>query len=508
MVNLANFSCPDQPLRPNLMSDGSEVFPYLWRYFLSHQPLHDWVMRADPYATAFVSPKQTAQGIAYCCNFAVPSQWKDMEAAFDLGELFVPDHAYSHFMCGTVVGATSFHKNLVCALGPAASRHPRFLPSYQTSVRRMIIDTGSSRSINIVEFSWMQDGTLIVTAKILIPPDPAMPYQSAGCTGAFAFFSDVTPAGEVPTVPTSLVSFVEAPRCPYCIAHGSLGCYCSDSFRRRATRMCDEYSPVVWPPRIAHDRKGAALDTYNHVRILLNTIKHMAHAKITAHVVSPLETIKAGGVVSRTYKLGPSRFVIRQVTFRPSNSLDADTLRQVADKLRLLRTGSMSLKHALRELEENGCCNERDSIAENNDRTIYDLSFDSSATYAQFPTVFSRRFEEGSLAGVACGPCSKRGGGGDWTCDHQGGGNHPSKREESAEAVKPMTTIQDITTKVAETSSGIVVPKEGLACSLCGKTFSQQGSLNRHVKNIHEEKKIPCQFCNMSFGQMFDLKVS
>lgn len=226
------------------MTDGSDIFPYLWRYFLTHQHLRDWLMRAPPQTTASLSPAQIAQGTAFCCNFSVPNLWADMAPCFDLGEMFVPDHSYSHFMCGSMIAATSFHKHLVCALGPAAARTPASVLAYSTTARRMVVDMGSSRSINIIEFSWMADAALMVIVKVLVPPDPLHPFDSAGCTGAFALFTDVSPAGPLRVAPRSLVSFVEAPRCPICTQTGSLGCYCRNS-STQPPRLSAQYPPLL-----------------------------------------------------------------------------------------------------------------------------------------------------------------------------------------------------------------------------------------------------------------------
>lgn len=517
MIDLAQLSSPGEQPAPSRMSDGSEIFPYLWRYFLHHEPLRDWLMRAEPFAAAAVSPRQAGQGIAFCCNFSVPPVWKDMAASFDLGEMFIPDHAYSQFMCGTVVAATSYHKHLVCALGPAASRDAPFLPSYQTCVRRMVVDMGSSRSINIIEFSWMQDGALIVTAKILVPPDPSFPYQSAGCTGAFAFFKDVMPAGPTPTILRSLVSFVEVPRCPFCTARGSLGCYCSGELAARASREGEDYSSAVWPPRLPHDVQGPTIDTYHNIRSRLDLIQHIAHVKITAHVVTSQDVVRESGPPAKTYKLGPSRFVVRAVLFRPANSFEADTLRQVADKLRLLRAGSLRVTAALQEQEHA-------ANATSGQLTGYDIgdseqwsspgklsgdaiscpsasNIGSDRVYrSNFATVLS---SQSSCVSGACRACANP-----W--QNHGRQAHTCSAAAStgiSEGTKSRTGSVHIS-NITDAPSDGTFPWKRLRCPRCDKTFSQQGSLNRHLKNIHEENKIPCQFCNMSFGQMFDLKVS
>jgi len=49
-------------------------------------------------------------------------------------------------------------------------------------------------------------------------------------------------------------------------------------------------------------------------------------------------------------------------------------------------------------------------------------------------------------------------------------------------------------------------PPIRLECPKCPKTFSQQGSLNRHLRSIHESRKLHCRYCDLAFGQAFDLK--
>lgn len=431
-----------------------------------------------------------------------------MAACFDLGEMFIPDHPYSHFMCGSVVAATPFHKHLVCALGQAASRTSEHLPSYRTRVRRMVVDMGSSRSINIIEFSWMDDGALIVTTKILVPPNPNKQFQSAGCSGAFALFNNVIPGGQPPLIPRSLVSFVEAPRCPVCTQTGALGCYCSSPPITHYSVIPDDYSSSVWPPRIANDIPLNQIDTYHNIRVRLDLIQHVAHVKITAHLVTTNDMLNTGAA----YKLGPSRFVVKAVLFRPSNMFEANTLRQVADKLRLLRSGILSLASHTNTSNSQSLLFKTHNLAHfpqpqvtahsGDEETNNTAQIHSSATLTELPhSLLSTQITGAHVL--------------------------PSESSQVSSAYKSAVSRAKITTAtVSATKSGIsrsaskiteitetpstttAQAVKKLYCQLCDKTFSQQGSLNRHLKNIHEEQKIPCQYCSMVFGQMFDLKVS
>lgn len=487
--------------------DGAQLFPYLWRYFLRHPPISQWLMRSGPQSTSIVSPSHVAQGIGFCCNFTVPQHWSDMTPSFDLGEMFIPHHYYQNFMCGTVVAATSYHKHLVCALGKAAVRDPQSLPSYRTTVRRMVIDTSSSRSINIVEFSWMEDSTLIVTAKVLVPPDPNRSFQPAGCSGAFALFSNIQPGQLPPEIPQSLVSFVEAPRCRFCTQSGAVSCCCTNAMIKDYTQTEDPYTTAVWPPRIDYNLKKPSIDAYYNIRNVLNLITHISHVKVTAHVVLRHTEKRPDGRIINTYKLGPSRFVIKAVSFRRSNPFESDTLRQVADKLRLLRSASIRVANAIsakkqQQAKQNNLIDSQDLInfpqLDINNHSLYNTAGVSTPS-SQRSTVHSPNSSESSFLSSPCVSCGRY-----LVTDHSTKCSQCQVvRKRKTQFFQPNNSYYQPTNVRTGDTMLVRIP-----CPRCDKTFSQQGSLNRHLKNIHEERKIPCQFCNMSFGQMFDLKVS
>lgn len=114
------------------------------------------------------------------------------------------------------------------------------------------------------------------------------------------------------------------------------------------------------------------------------------------------------------------------------------------------------------------------------------MSFGCSIAHMQFPTVSSTKGCRGS---VAYGSCSKVGKARNWTGNPHDRG-HFANNKKSGEAGKcSTTTIQDVTTKTTEAPSNVVAPEEKLACPLCSKMFSQQGSLNRHLKMFMKRKR-------------------
>eukprot|EP00178_Gracilaria_changii_P023148 TRINITY_DN697_c0_g1_i1.p1 TRINITY_DN697_c0_g1~~TRINITY_DN697_c0_g1_i1.p1 ORF type:complete len:597 (-),score=64.80 TRINITY_DN697_c0_g1_i1:1779-3392(-) len=500
----------------SISHDGSELFPLLWRQFLRHEHLRDWLMRHPPYNISQVNPTNVSQGVAFCCNFATPDLWSDMASSFDMGEMFIPDHPYRHFMCGSVVAASPFHKHLICVLGSAATRHASVMNSYKTHVRRMVVDMRSSVFINMIEFSWMEDGMLIVTIKVLVPPLPYSRRFTAGCSGAYALFDNVTPGGALPSAPVSFVSFVEAPPCPSCSAQGSLGCYCSDALALR-----NSFSSAAWPQHITDDTitddiGNSTSTTLQNVRLRLASIHRFSHVKVTAHVVTPQLQQRYDGLPIRTYKLGPSRFIIKAVDFRPTTPFESDILRQVADKWRLLQAGSLEVFSLLtngqtkkpHEEDNNNLLSSKPNSLLSLPSTDFELSH--SITTNMFDELVKDTLDRSSSASSeehapsnTCHLCGR-------SKETLPDGTDLSicicmlkTEKQTASSCDSYQTYDTADNKQATKLKSSRHP----TCHLCGKVFSQQGSLNRHLKNIHEEKKIPCQYCPMSFGQMFDLRV-
>lgn len=510
-----------KPIAPNVsgvehMRNGTEVFPFLWTHFLAHQHISDWLMRVPPFNVASFSSAQIERGTGFCCNFSVPELWSDMTDCFNIGEMFVPDHPYSHFMCGSMVAASSFNKHLVCALGPGAARTPVAIQGYTTTSRRMVVDMGSSRSIRIMEFSWLADGTLMVIAKILVAPDRRRPFDQAGCTGAFAIFTDVEAGGKLPTAPRSLVGFIEAPRCPVCIQTGSLGCYCLNRPCKNALPLVPDRSSAVYPPRLDRDLTTSsslhAADTYDNVRVRLGLIRHVAHVKVTAHHVFTKSYVDANGQTVMTYSLGPARFVIKEVHFRAANALESHTLRQAAAKFRLLRSGALRIAKALGS-KYTTTTSTRSSTLCIDDVGNFDFEHDDlfaeevpRVLEGSWTTESERGFTDdgNTIDAVSLITGSDHSGFGRALTSHDAGMINAalagSNTDEWGYNVNAMGS--------AHHTNELNALSIRLSCPKCDKTFSQQGSLNRHLKNIHEQKKIPCEYCPMTFGQMFDLKVS
>ena len=47
---------------------------------------------------------------------------------------------------------------------------------------------------------------------------------------------------------------------------------------------------------------------------------------------------------------------------------------------------------------------------------------------------------------------------------------------------------------------------EEFFCKMCGMSFTQNGSLKKHIATIHEQKKYPCPECDRIFTQSSGLR--
>ncbi|CAN8074404.1 unnamed protein product [Agarophyton chilense] len=507
---MLNINESDQHSIASPSSDGSELFPRLWRYFLRHQHIRDWLMRKPPYCAPQVNPASVKEGVGFCCNFSTPEHWSDMGSCFEMGEMFIPDHQFRNFMCGSVIAASPFHKHLICALGSAAARHSSILASYKTQVRRMVVDMRSAHAINLLEFSWMEDGMLIVMSKVLVPPISGSRRTTSGCSGAFALFNNTAPGGNLPTAPISFVSFVEAPLCPSCTAQGSLGCHCPAAVHTR-----DQNSSSTWPLVATDSTCNPSSTTMQNLRMKLASIRRISHVKVTAHIVTPEIQYRASGMPIRSYKLGPSRFIIKAADFRPSTPFESDTLRQVADKWRLLRIGSLRILSFLAQ-DQKASLDKDDVLLRSKSGSLLSIpstDLEQCTSENTLPSTgmfeelirtdqYSSSFSEDDFQSSTCKSCGRSNESVQDGSDLSICACMLSIGEQTASSCESYETSVDCEVKRTLTTKSSNRPK----CDLCGKEFSQQGSLNRHMRNIHEEKKIPCQYCSMSFGQMFDLR--
>ncbi|KAI0562571.1 hypothetical protein FGB62_58g125 [Gracilaria domingensis] len=257
-----------------------------------------------------------------------------------------------------------------------------------------------------------------------------------------------------------------------------------------------------------------------NVRVRLASIHRISHVKVTAHVVTPEFRQRQNGSLISTYKLGPSRFIIKAVDFRPSTAFESDTLRQVADKWRLLRAGSLRVLSFLSGAQGELFPKQHDKYLQSKPGSVLSLQSSDLDQYCSTSTIPSNTiFDELLKDALNTNSSSSSGDNNESnTCSLCGRSKDdlPDGLDlsicpcmlktdgHSATSTASFDTYDNVDNK----QTADLKPSKRPTCHLCGKAFSQQGSLNRHLKNIHEEKKIPCQYCTMSFGQMFDLRVS
>lgn len=548
----------DPPPCATRMQDGSELFPVVWNHFMSHAPIRAWLMNGYLDPVVDLRSQNIDEGIAVCCNFPVPKAWSALQSCFDLGEIFVPNHSYQHFSCGTMLAATTLHKHLMSAIGDASEAVESGQPEVagddnwavvlrsiggessledacHTRVRRMAIDMGSARSINILEFCWMRSGMLLVTAKIIVPPQPGIVHQSSGCSGAFAIFLDAQPGGEPPERPTHMISFLELPRCPFCEVRGSSTCVCRSALGARGSRF--SHSSAILESHILSDLAGTGSDTLYNVRRRIEAIQHMGIVKVTVHKAEWLNTHSDGESEEtfRLHALPPAMY--KPVLFRPSDRADAVVLRQVVERVRTscLVYNSFDIRIILDAMQRRNkqyqlLCH-MDEAADGPLTIVLDEEQTSAEGIVEdqegedMPAVTvlqdntpSLRRSRGDWSDLQCDRCDKIFFKSGTLVRHQrdvhsarsnscGPRRDLSGGDYSAGSSAPSFACRDTVGKSRGKRDG-VEGVQRIACPRCEKTFSQQGSLNRHLRSIHEYRKLQCNMCELAFGQGFDLKVS
>merc|ERR1711888_270764 len=47
---------------------------------------------------------------------------------------------------------------------------------------------------------------------------------------------------------------------------------------------------------------------------------------------------------------------------------------------------------------------------------------------------------------------------------------------------------------------------DGFTCTQCDKQFKEVYNLNKHIKNVHKEKKLKCEKCNYTSNDLFNMQ--
>lgn len=249
---------------------------YIERYF-GVPEVQRWLLTRE------AAPAEDAlafeRSLSYACLYYPPSAvprgqfpYPPPAPFLDTGDFLLCQKVYSNIAVGSLFNNNEEHA--LATLRDSVTRSNRL--SRRPRSRKFAADL-SVDSLEIIEFAWMDDDSLIVACRKLDRPATAGANINADLvlTGDLLFY-DVIPPSAVPSTPMLRMTLNEKPAiCAFCGSRGIASCTCPSSFKSRAPcgqvvpvspphDMPDEIDFADGPP--THDRAGALSSWHNYTK--------------------------------------------------------------------------------------------------------------------------------------------------------------------------------------------------------------------------------------------------
>lgn len=212
---------------------GTLFQDYVQRYFAVEE-VKRWLLARVSKPVTYAEELHTS--LSYACMYFPPSHapprypYTLPPPFLDTGDVLLYQRVF-----GTIAVGSLYNKNEKHALALLrdSMRRTRRLSTRPKS-RKFAVDL-AAEALEIIEFAWMEDDSLIVACrKLQIPESDTYNMQSQLVLTADLLFYDVLSVHEFPETPLLRMTLNEKPTiCVFCGAHGFSTCSCSSSFKRR-----------------------------------------------------------------------------------------------------------------------------------------------------------------------------------------------------------------------------------------------------------------------------------
>ncbi len=270
-------SCTHNPFRPRSTALTHKISmgptpgetllsEYLARYFQEPGVSAFLLARSKSPVT---NAAQLRQSLSYACLYFPPSKaparapYAPPAPFLDSGDVLVYNRVYGSIAVGELYNPNEQHALALLRdsmrMTPRLARRPRS--------RKFAVDL-SSPALEIIEFAWLEDDSLIIACrKLKSPPERLVSVEGAAQPSlvltADILFYDVIPENELPTTPLLRMTLNEKPVvCVFCGAHGFASCACSSSFKRRAPSSVVTPSPEEFGQVAQQGEKSRPLRTW------------------------------------------------------------------------------------------------------------------------------------------------------------------------------------------------------------------------------------------------------
>lgn len=225
--------------RPGLNAavTGPQLYSSMMHRYLSHPIVRQWLLSRTPHLIPHASTLQSA--FSYACMYYPmsytpkgPPPYPLPKPFLDIGDFVVFHRRCDHYALGSLYNPNEHHsmaniRDLIMK-GPKLSSRPR--------ARNFAVDL-RIKKLEVIEFIWMDDGSLIVACRRL-HASQLVPEKPTVLSADFLFYPILHPDDALVNPPMLCVSVTERPAfCQFCGQVGTDTCRCPPNFKVRAPAL-------------------------------------------------------------------------------------------------------------------------------------------------------------------------------------------------------------------------------------------------------------------------------
>lgn len=483
------------PTAPVTTRDDGKLFEKMMVRYMKSQFVQDFLF--DRYEKNG-HPSNFSKSFSYACVY-YPSAANSSSSTshqlptpfLDVGDFLIYHHVDSSIALGTINNLHETHT--LTSIRDAACRNisPQPILSTKPRVRNFAIDLDAP-GMELLEFSWMQDDSLIVACRRLYhsPHAPHKPHVLSADLLFFPVLSELHTLLSV--VPLFRVLLNETPAlCQFCGSVGVSVCRCHPSCKIRApfdsVDIGVDYDPDQDPDNLNNFYTGVSVSNYS---------SRIANLNHSGAFFAQWYKRSAGGT-----KLVPTITPRHPVPYRFITGNKTDTLRLITLYLQKI---SFSKSSAANELRLNSPpaatdATEKHQYHHKKDGALVHYATGNTSSRAT-PLPTSQEVNEDQV----------------YQSSSSGSSEEPNKSNTGE--IEQHTKLTSGNTRNVSAYNTYINKKDRLKefmsmhvrdirCLPCEKTFSKRSNLVRHIETKHFElKPFECDKCNRKFGHSNHLR--
>lgn len=228
-------------------ASGPELYQPMMKRYFADPDVRQWLLSRDPHPLQHSSNMDTA--FSYACMYyplarppTGPGPYPLPKPFLDIGDFIVFHRRCGFFALGSLYNANEKHsmaniRDMVLT-SPKLSATPR--------ARNFAVDL-RIKNLELMEFIWMDDDSLIIACRRL-HPSPVIPEKPVVLSADFLFYSVLQPGDALSEPPLLTMSLTERPAlCQFCGEIGVDTCRCPPNYKIRVPSVIPNRTLTSFP---------------------------------------------------------------------------------------------------------------------------------------------------------------------------------------------------------------------------------------------------------------------